>query len=373
MKRKFAIVSYNIHGNFTNYGSALQTYALQTVVNSLNPNDISAIVLDYCPDSLRERDILNPGKFMWDQDEESKRMLKLSMPAIIANYHKLNDFFSNHYKLSQGKYTSDNFNDSIEFEGLFGYICGSDTVWCIRESSGFDDGFFGNFHVMKSSHTIAYAASFGDTRFTDEELTTLNKRLRNFKAISVRESSYINYLKNQTSCMVQRVLDPTLLLTGSDYDCITATRQYNEPYILLYSRRYNPEMEKYAENLAKKYCCKIVDISLRAMNADQGHIMRYDAGVEEFLSLIKYAKFVITNSFHGLIFSVQMHTPFVIFSREQADNKIDEILDMMELSTRKMVSGTEHISDSIDFAAVEHILKEKRKSSLEFLCKALEV
>lgn len=62
MQKKYAIVSYNMYCNFTNYGSALQTYALQRVINDICPKDIQGIVLDYCPDVLADKDILHPEK-----------------------------------------------------------------------------------------------------------------------------------------------------------------------------------------------------------------------------------------------------------------------------------------------------------------------
>ena len=111
-------------------------------------------------------------------------------------------------------------------------------------------------------------------------------------------------------------------MKGKEYEIITAERQLEEPYLLLYTRRYNHKMEEYARKLAEKNNWRVVEISLRATNVDRGHIMRYDAGVEEFLSLVKSAEYVVTNSFHGVIFAIQMHRNFSVFSREQADVKL---------------------------------------------------
>jgi hypothetical protein len=367
---KYAIVSYNLYCNFTNYGSALQQYALHRVINGLAPGKVEAIVLDYCPDVLRDKDALNPFKNMWDKDAESKRLAELTMPAIRVNYEKFNRFFREQYNLSKRKYTSDNFNESLENENLDGYVCGSDTIWCIQEFGGFDDGYYG-YPVMKNSHTISYAASFGDAVFEGEDVETLKSRLGNFIAIGVRETTKLDFIKASIpEIPSQRVLDPTLLLTGADYDSITAEKQLEEPYVLLYSRRYNKAMEEYTDCLAEKLGCKVVEISLRATNADR-HIMRYDAGVEEFLSLVKHAEYVVTNSFHGAIFSVQMHKKFVIFSREQCDTKIDELVAWIGLDGRKMVTGNEPINDLIDYDNVEFVLNERRKDSLAYLRKAL--
>lgn len=359
--------------NFTNYGSALQTYALQRVINHLNPETTQTIVLDYCPDVLLDLDVLHPEKHMWDQDKETLNNLREIYPSLVENNEKFNDFYKKNYPLSKKKYTSKNFTDSIYDENLEGYVCGSDTIWCIREFHGFDDGYYGNYPVMKKSRTISYAASFGDVNFTDNELKILKEKMQNYKSISVRENTYIDFIKKNVKVPVCRVLDPTLLLRGSDYDCITAGRQYTEPYILLYSRRYNADMESYAEWLSSELKCKIVDISIRASNRDKGHIMRYDAGVQEFLSLIKHAQFVVTNSYHGLIFSTQLHTPFVVFSREQADTKIDELLELLQLRDTKKTLNDRSFCNQIDFNKVETILESYREVSLNYLRDSLQV
>lgn len=369
--KRFGIITYNLYCNFSNYGSALQQYALHRVVNNLP--EIESIVLDYCPDVLRDKDVLNPFKNMWDQDEEGRRNAELTMPAIRENWEKFQRFFEEQYVLSEGKYTSENFDESLQKEKLDGYICGSDTIWCTLEFKGFDDGYFGNYPAMKNSHTISYAASFGDAQMEGDDWKTLADRMQNYKAISVRENTYLDFIKENTSnILVQRVLDPTLLLTGKDYEEITAECKMKEPYILLYTRRYNPKMEEYAVKMAEKNNWKLVEISLRATNAEKGHIMRYDAGVEEFLSLVKGAEYVVTNSFHGAIFAIQMHRKFSVFSREQADVKIDELLGLLGLMGRKMITGEESLETEIDYEAVEEILAEKRKESLDYLTTALK-
>lgn len=370
MKKRFGIISYNMYCNFTNYGSALQTYALHKVLNNLDEDQIESIVVDYCPDVLRDKDVLNPMKNMWDSDEESRRMCELSLPAIRINSEKFNAFYHTHYKKSGKKYTSENFESILDNENLNGFVCGSDTIWCIQEFGGFDDGFYANYEVMKNSHSISYAASFGDAIFTDADREILKERLQNFKAISVRENTYIDFIKANTNVLVERVLDPTLLLKAKDYECITSKRLINEPYILLYSRRYNAAMEAYADELAEKLGCRVVEISLRAINSSK-HIMFYEAGVEEFLSLVKHAECVVTNSYHGAIFSIQMHKDFYIFSREQCDTKIDELLKLLNLTDRMMITGRELVKNEIDFKQVESILSEYRAASFNYLKMAL--
>lgn len=363
-----SIVSYNIYCNFTNYGSALQSWAL---TQAISKSGHQAKLVDYCPDILADKDPLDPFENMWDNDEESRRMCELTMPAIRINYEKFNRFYNTRFDKTKKKYTSENFNEIIVDEEIEGFVCGSDTIFCPDEF-GLDDGYYANYACMKNK-SVSYAASFGDPHFTDESYARLNTLIQNFKALGIRENQMIPYLKEHTEVPVKRVIDPTLLLTQEDYEPITAERQYEEKYLLLYARRYSPKMEAYAEKLAKEKGLKIVDISLRAINAEKGHIMRYDAGVEEFLSLVKNAEYVVTNSFHGMIFSVQFRRPFVIFSREQCDNKIDELLELFELTDRKLIDGRESFREVIDYDHVHNNIAQKRKESFDFLKMELEL
>jgi hypothetical protein len=183
---------------------------------------------------------------------------------------------------------------------------------------GIDDGYYANYECMMG-RSIAYAASFGDSHFTPETYALLDKRLNNFKAIGIREPGMVPYIKQRVTVPVAQVLDPTLLLSSTDFDELLQEPEAKEPYLLLYARRYNPKMEAYAIDLAKKNGWRIVEISLRATNAERGHEMRYDAGVEEFIGLVKHASYVVTNSYHGMIVAIHYKKSFDIFSREQCD------------------------------------------------------
>ena len=356
----FGTVSYNIYCNFTNYGSALQTWALNQAIKK---SGYHAKLIDYCPDILANKDTLNPFINMWDKDEESRKMCELSLPAIRSNYIKFDQFYNEQFDKTKKKYTSANF-ESVTDE-VDGFVCGSDTIFCTEEF-GFDDGYYGNYECMKNGYTVAYAASFGDPNFDEATYPILNERLGNFKALGIRENLMIPYVCANTKVPVQRVLDPTLLLLPEEYAGIVGENVREKKYLLLYSRRYNKEMEDYAIDIAKKNGWEIVEISLRATNVNKGHVMAYDAGVEEFLSLVKHTQFVVTNSFHGMIFSVQFRKEFVVFSRHQCDTKIEELLDIFGISDRLLTKGTK-LCKEIDYDEVHSRIEIERKKSLSFL------
>lgn len=371
--KNIGTVSYNINCNFTNYGSALQSWALSQAIDRIGVGlGVQSKLIDYCPKVLEDCDVLNPFKRMWDTDEESRRMVELTMPAIVDNYKKLEDFYTKRFRRTKKKYHDSDFNEVVNDEGIDAFVCGSDTIFCFTEFKGFVEGYYANFDCMKG-RSVAYAASFGDPHFTDELYNTLNERLQNFKSIGLRENMMLDYVKRHTNTSVQRVVDPTLLLTAHDYEVITAGRIVPDKYLLLYSRRYNKKMEAFAEQMAKEKGLKIVEISLRATNAEKGHIMMYEAGVEEFLSLIKYAECIVTNSFHGIIMSVQFRKLFYGFTREQCDNKTQELTEMMGLNNRILVTGVEECPDTIDYDDVHQRIADARESSLRYLKKAIQL
>jgi len=364
--KRIGTVSYNIYCNFTNYGSALQTWALHQAIIKYTGN--TPVLVDYCPDVLLNKDPLNPIKGMWDQDAESRLMCELSMPAIRENYYKFNDFYSNRLNRTTAKYTSNNFDDVKSNENLDGFICGSDTIFCIDEFNGFDDGYYADYPVMKK-RSVAYAASFGDSHFTVEDLEILSERIKNFRALGIREGGRdLKYVREHAETPVDQVVDPTLLLERSEYDSIAVPRLEQKKYLLLYSRRYNENMERYAEKVAQNNGWKIVEISLRATNAKKpNRRMFYEAGVEEFLSLVKYAEYVVTNSYHGMIFSIQYRRPFVVFSREQCDTKIEFLTSILGLSDRVVITGEEPVKDAVDYDSVHIKIEKNRQKSIKFL------
>ncbi len=361
--KNIGIVSYNIHCNFTNYGSALQSWALSKAIEKVT-DDCRAVLIDYCPLALKDKNPLNPIENMWDTDSELRRMCESNLSAIKENYYKFDKFYTNKFNRTKKEYDHNNFNEIIEDENISGFVCGSDTIFCVDEF-GIDDGFFANYDCMKNGYSVSYAASFGDCTFNDEIYKKIDERLKNFKFIGLRETTMLSYIEKKVSVPVKRVIDPTLLLTQKDYEEIIDKNKESEPYLLLYSRRKNDTMDSFAKTKAKEMNLNVIEISISNANADI-HKIFYEAGAEEFLSLVKNASYIVTNSYHGMIFSIQFRKEFVIFSREQCNTKISELLEMSGLSDRLLKDGNESFKD-IDYDKVHSIIERERKESLEFL------
>lgn len=366
-QKTYGILSYNYYGNFMNYGSMLQAYALQKVLDKLN---IDNVIVDYCTDALSDKNPYYPMKNMQDTSLTARLNCYLSLPAIRRCNNKFKKFWDTQYKKTEEKYNSRNFNNLK----LDGYICGSDTIFCIQESEGFDDGFFANYECMKNKPCIAYGASFGDAIFSDGELEILKSRLQNFSSLLLREDTMIEFVRKNVNVLVDEVIDPTLLLEPEEYaQIISKPEKKYIPYVLVYSRRYNREMIEFAERLAQKHNLKVIEISLRAMNMWKHH-MAYDAGIEEFLGLVKNAEYVVTNSFHGMVFGLQFSKDLYVFARESAKKKIGVLLEKIGGSHRlltKIPSG-ELECEGINYKKVHEILKKERNRSIRLLEKALK-
>ena len=155
--RRIGTISYNIYCNFTNYGSALQTWALHQAIKKVAENTVEPVLVDYCPEILADKDPLNPFANMWDKDDESRRMCELTMPAIRENYYKFDRFYHERFTRTSKKYTARNFNEMCKDEDISGFVCGSDTIFCPDEF-GIDDGYYANYECMKK-RSVAYTQS----------------------------------------------------------------------------------------------------------------------------------------------------------------------------------------------------------------------
>lgn len=368
---KIGILTYeSLYCNFTNYGTVLQAWALAKAVASLD-GAYEPVLVDYCPDSMADKNPLDPMKNMWDTDLESRKMCELSLPAIKVNFKKISDFYHEKMRLTNRRYTGANINDVID-EEIFKFICGSDSIWDITEF-GMDRAFFADYPVMQKN-SIAYAPSFQDSfsNYSSRQQELLIKYLENFAAVGIRDDGPLEFICKHAHVDVKRVVDPTLLLKSDDYDDIIAPRQVDERYILYYSRRYNSIMEDFVEKIAMENNLKVVEISLRHSNCKK-HRMFYEAGVEEFLSLVKYSEYVVTNSFHCLIFALLFEKEFYVFTREHCNNKIYELLDRLNLGNRLLKNCNKRTKDQIDYLRVKNHLEKERLESLEILGKQLKI
>lgn len=263
------------------------------------------------------------------------------------------------------------------------YITGSDQVWAQSLKDKENEVFFLNFGE-KGTKRVSYAASFGMQDYPQGELPILRQNLKRFDAISVRENSGISICKSAGYKAV-KVLDPTLLLDAADYSFLKGDNNTRKDYVYIYSLNINKPQDIYFEEIlayAKSNNLNLIvtPASGRTLGREIfGCDVTYDyATIPQWISNIKHARLVVTTSFHGIVFCIIMHTPFVYIplrgKNSSMNNRILDILEALNLNQR-IASALEDINNivknKINWDLVDEMLKNYRKDSKEFINKVI--
>jgi len=250
-------------------------------------------------------------------------------------------------------------------------IVGSDQVWNPYNIIHAEDAFFLTF--VEPAKRISYAASFGITDLPDYFKEMIAPWLSEMKAISVRENTGAKIVKELTGRDATVSLDPTLLLTKEEWLSLAKRDQrQKKKFILTYFLGEKPQKALQLVSALKNTSDDLEVIHL----ADLKDIAAYKTGPEEFLDYINSAEVVLTDSFHGMAFSILMETPFVVFERigsMSMYSRIETILSALELKDRedKMINSTKDLFE-VNFDRAKILLKEERAKAYEYLRKSLD-
>lgn len=357
MSKKIGIITFH---KALNYGAVLQTYALQTVLEKLG---CESEVLDYSNPNVsvklkspQIRDYRNPLNYRKDVKKYRKDSVKYKKIGAFSDT-KLHTSIPLD-RSSLAKYTSD----------LDIVITGSDQVWNDKITHN-DDTFY--LDVVSPQKRVSYAASIGSDEIPQESVRRIYPILKEFRAISVRETQAQRALSNQLGLEVQRVLDPTLLLCEDDYKGIIASTN-NEKFVLVYMLFYSASLIQSAKKKASELGCKVYCIN--ASSIPVGDVVDCsDVGIEEWLGLIKDAQYIFTNSFHGVAFSVNFQKQFIAElppTRVKASSRITDLLSVLGMENRIMTSES-FPRLAIDYSASNKKLSAERAHSMEFLRQAV--
>lgn len=262
------------------------------------------------------------------------------------------------------------------------YICGSDQVWNNSLKDPDTAGWFLDFG-KPTAKRISYAASIGRD-IDSSEINRFTKYLKNFNAISVREQkayALCHQLGFDNSIIA---IDPTLLLNSLAYDSIeidsNGTDVAGKPYVFIYTLNIRTAEEIYWDDFQKiiaKDGLQIRSVSssgyLPAQDLLPG-IQNEQATIPEWLSLIKHSEYVITTSFHGVVFCLLYHKPFyaVLLQNEysKGNDRIVSLLANVGLENRAIASTKDiekaHIAD-ICWEEIDEKIHQFRKKSIDFL------
>jgi len=216
-----------------------------------------------------------------------------------------------------------------------------------------------------SGKRIAYAASFGGSEwiYTEEQEKTCGNLAKKFNAISVREASGVQLCKEHFGVEATHVLDPTLLLTMNDYESLLSEPKRVTDTLLAYVLDASPEKTAFLEHIAERLSLKL---KIKGANDD----ITWEESIESWLSEIRNAGFVVTDSFHGTVFSILFHRPFLsIVNKRRGAERFTSLLKELELSKRLIYDVTMFNLENhtIDWAEVDLRLAKERDQSLIFL------
>ncbi len=352
----------------TNHGNRLQNYALQKILQNLNLQVVTLNDSDYNADifinNIKKgiRKILRMEKTLTLREREFKKF-----NHKYIHFSKIRLEYLIHSRLLISRYTY--------------FITGSDQIWNMNFKSVQNHYNYYLATFVPGNRRISYAASFGISYIPEQFKEIFFKELPKYKAVSVREEDGVK-LTEQCGVKASVVLDPTLMLTGEEWNKITRKPNYlnNMHFVLTYFLGGRDEkLVSFVQNLADGLPIINLDADLipeeKIENKDQ-----FITSPEEFVWLISNAKFVLTDSFHAAVFSILYHKPFRVFDRlifgknSDMGSRIDTLLSTFHLEQcRGDINQPSGMPMEGDWEEVDKILAVEREKSLQFLKTALDI
>lgn len=252
------------------------------------------------------------------------------------------------------------------------YLVGSDQIWNPDITGGLRKAYFGAFENKRKEKVIVYGASIGGASLPSQYKRELFRLLNCVDAISVREKEAIPYIESLYGGKVTGVLDPTLLLDRDEWLRIEKPTN-RKSYILVYVTEKDEALISYVKKLSSQKGLPILEVRSIAGVTDSEFLIDYTAGPAEFLGYIHKADYVVTNSFHGVVFSIIYQKKFTAFRYGRLGARIDNVLHIHGLEHRLYgADSLSGIDDAIDWEAVKKRTEENVRRSTEFLLTCLE-
>lgn len=352
--------------NPTNYGAAFQAYALREAVSRITDQDVE--IIDYTNPRISAGFQLQALK----QNHSAKGIVKqiIALPYMKRKLQMFQAFLKTHGNLSQVAYDHSSIHTCQQVYDTV--IFGSDQIWNLNLTDS-DWNYYGDF--SNQVRKIAYAASIGnfDLRTVAADA---QEKLGAFSALSCRESTTCAELAEVFGIPSAHVLDPTLLLTGEDWRKLKQPIKTPEEYILLYLISPQARDFRFAKQLSHQTGLPVLYVNY-SFKKYPGVRNLGAVSPESFLHLLDSAKYVVTNSFHGTVLSVNLHKDFfcqISAKRGKSNHRVLDIIGQLELQDRCLYDDSQiTVKCSPDWNRVDLLLEQKRMHSKEFLKRALEI
>lgn len=374
MTKSIAILTQPLHVNF---GGTLQAYALQKILRSMGFNVETINYRTKEPSDFRK--LLSILK-QFIKGTKNYQLISREQSEIWLLHSQ---FIKKNIILSHEINTLDELKKYFENNSFYAIIVGSDQVWRAEYSPRIESYFLDFLYQDKKIKKISYAASFGSDKwdFSQDSTKKLMKYISNFNSISVREKSAVNLCKEKLAVIADHVLDPTLLLDREDYiNLFKDEKSKNVGEIFSYIL---DESEKKVELIKRISLYMGGKKVFRTQPLKKNKILITDfcnyqyPSIESWLKSFYNADFIITDSFHGTVFSIIFNKPFVsIKNKERGNSRFESLLKVFELEDRLVDVDDNHIEEvirqEINYTKINLILNELREYSKSWLLNSLK-
>lgn len=329
-KGKVGVLTYHFANN---YGAVLQAYALQRKLEQLH---VDAEIINYCTLIQKSNNSLMED---WTSVKNIiKNILRLpNYKFRKTRIRKFQEFRDKYLPISKEIVKGKDALNGVVKDNYSKVIVGSDQVWN-PNTHDFNHMYY---DVVKAGiPTFSYAASLGNANL--EQLMEYKESIDLFEAISMREESACKLIDQISIAHTsQNVMDPTMLIEASEYNLLAEDgMKIPGDYILCYylGRDGSKQVKEYVKAVSKKMDMPVYFLTTNNGIVSYGKNVIKDAGPCDFLSLIKNAKILFTNSFHGTVFAIKFGTPFYTFeSSTSNDRRRLDVLELVGLKTRSIV------------------------------------
>ncbi len=349
----------------SNYGSLLQSIATVKVIGQLGHK---CEIIDYRrEDESGFKMILTSLalKPEWNNNPLKKIIyILVRYPAELMASRKFARMRSRYLRMTQ-KYTTVEQLSGIESDV---FMTGSDQVWGPTQNGKYDEAYFLSF-VGPEAKKVAYASSFGRSNFEKEVLKEYKGLLSSYDSITVREDSAIEMLEGMNVSCLGHVLDPTLLLSGEDWDKYI-DKEIDGKYVLVYQIHNDINLNEYAKKFAEKVNLPLLRVSPSLHQFSRGGDFKYLPDIGEFLAYIKNCTYLITDSFHGTVFALNYNKQFIdILPNNHTESRNLSILKLTGLEDRIVTDFDDFsIADrTIDYTSINKIIEDQRQKSIAIL------
>lgn len=348
-----------------NYGSILQAYATQKILQDLG---YDTEIINYIrPDEYGKnisRTMLKRNK-KWNSNAILRFIyLTLQTPIYNGSFNKFCEFRKRLLKETK-LCSSDNELRNLPEADI--YCTGSDQVWGPVGNVSYDNNYFLTF-APEEKKCVSLASSFGCDCLENKLLNDLPELLNKYSAITVRES-VAEHILSGLGIKSRQLMDPTLLLSRADWEELCSENIKKRGYVLTYQLHDDKRLEKYAEEFAKRVGRPLIRISISWFYRFKSGNFVFMPTPEEFLAYFRNCDYVITDSFHATVFSILFNKKFVDILPKNTGKRITSLLEMLGLEERAVYNYADFEAgqNEINYSIVNEKLEQKRQDGLHIL------